>query len=418
MNAAADPLFRAQAVEAARRRLWGDLLLTQPPGTSAVLALVLGLVVGAVALLWFGEFTRTERVSGYLVPDGGVLGVRAPLPGLVTAVRVREGDLVEAGQPLVRIVDPRALEQGTDAGAAALAAIDAQLERLVAVRASELQRLERERAADVAALERARGRERALRDQRAAVEEQVTLAARGLRRVERLVRDGHLPDQQLDAAELERLGRARELAALDEARLVVAGEAAAIAARLDDHSDRRDRLLAELDDRRDALRRDRIEVGGRVEFWLRAPRDGRIASLAVVEGEQARPGRDLMTLVAPDAHMHAVLLVPSRAIGFVNPGQEVRLLYDAFPYTRFGTHGAEVVSVGASILAPGELDAPARALEPVYKVRVRPSAAAVTAFGREVPLQAGMALEADLRLERRRLWRWLFEPLLALRGRL
>jgi membrane fusion protein len=110
--------------------------------------------------------------------------------------------------------------------------------------------------------------------------------------------------------------------------------------------------------------------------------------------------------------------VPSRAIGFVEPGQAVRLLYDAFPYTRFGAHGGEVVSVGRSILAPEELDAPARSREPVYKVRVRPDRGAVTAYGREVPLQAGMALEADLRLERRRLWRWLFEPILALRGRL
>jgi membrane fusion protein len=42
----------------------------------------------------------------------------------------------------------------------------------------------------------------------------------------------------------------------------------------------------------------------------------------------------------------------------------------------------------------------------------------VTAYGRDVPLQAGMALEADLRLEKRTLWRWIFEPILALRGRL
>jgi membrane fusion protein len=51
-------------------------------------------------------------------------------------------------------------------------------------------------------------------------------------------------------------------------------------------------------------------------------------------------------------------------------------------------------------------------------VRVRPEADAVAAYGRAIPLQAGMALEADLRLERRRLWRWLFEPVLAMRGRL
>ncbi|MEE4299727.1 MAG: HlyD family efflux transporter periplasmic adaptor subunit [Pseudomonadales bacterium] len=403
---------------ASRRRLWGDLLLTQPPGTGAVLALVLGLVIAAGALLCFGEFTRTVRVSGYLVPDGGVLGVRAPLPGLVAEVLVAEGDLVAEGQPLVRIVDPRALDQGPEAGEAALDAIDAQLARIASLRATEAARLERERSADEGAFERARRREAALRAQQAALDAQLELADRTAARLARLARAGHVTRQQLEAAERERLTLARERAALEDGLLVLDGEAAMAAARLADWSDRRRRRLAELDDRRDALRRERIELGGRVEFWLRAPRDGRVASLGVVAGEPARPGRDLMTLLAPEARMHAVLLVPSRAIGFVAPGQEVRLLYDAFPYTRFGAHGGEVVGVGRSILAPEELDAPARVVEPVYKVRVRPEAGEVLAYGRSIPLQAGMALEADLRLERRRLWRWLFEPLLALRGRL
>jgi membrane fusion protein len=176
--------------------------------------------------------------------------------------------------------------------------------------------------------------------------------------------------------------------------------------------------LAELDDRRDRLRRERSDTGGRMEFWLRAPRSGRVASLGIVEGETVRPGRDLLTLLEPDARMDAVLLVPSRAVGFVRAGQQVRLLYDAFPYTRFGVHVAEVVRVGRSILAPSELGGPAAVREPVYKVRVRPRSDAVRARGERFPLQAGMALEADIQLERRPLWHWLLEPLLALEGRL
>jgi len=414
----ASGLFRPEALEASRRRLMGDLLLTQPPGTGAALALVLALVLGAGLLLYFGEFTRTERVTGYLVPDGGVLGVRTPLPGVIAEVRVREGETVRAGEPLVRIRDPRALAHGSDAGAAALAAIDDQLERLASLRETERQRLVREREADRAALERAERRATALQAQMRALSEQSALLERSLERLRQLAAAGHVARQQIERAEQERLAHAREQAALDEALLRVGGEAAAIAVRLADWDDRRRRVLAELDDRADALRRERIDTGGRVEFWLRAPRDGRVASLSVVAGEPARPGRDLLTLLDADAHMHAVLLVPSRAIGFVDPGQDVRLLYDAFPYTRFGAHGGEVVSVGRSILAPDQIDAPGRAAEPVYKVRVRPERDRVTAYGRDVPLQAGMALEADLRLERRTLWRWIFEPIFAMRGRL
>lgn len=414
----ASELFRSEALEASRRRLLGDLLLTQPPGTSAVLALVLGLVLACGVLLYVGEFTRTERVTGYLVPEGGVLGIRTPLPGVIAEVAVREGDTVVAGQPLVLVRDPRALAHGSDAGAAALAAIDDQLERLALLRKTEGQRLGREREADLAALDLAERRAVVLAEQNRAVSEQSALLERSLARLNRLAAAGHVPQQQVERAERERLILARDQAALDEALLRAAGESAAIAVRLADWDDRQRRVLAELDDRADALRRDRIDTGGRVEFWLRAPRDGRVASLSVVSGEPARPGRDLLTLLDGDAQMHAVLLVPSRAIGFVDPGLDVRLLYDAFPYTRFGAHGGEVVSVGRSILAPEQVEAPGRAVEPVYKVRVRPDRDRVLAYGRDVPLQAGMALEADLRLEKRTLWRWIFEPILALRGRL
>jgi membrane fusion protein len=40
------------------------------------------------------------------------------------------------------------------------------------------------------------------------------------------------------------------------------------------------------------------------------------------------------------------------------------------------------------------------------------------AFGTNAPLQAGMALTADIVLEERSFAEWILEPLLAMRGRL
>jgi hypothetical protein len=46
--------------------------------------------------------------------------------------------------------------------------------------------------------------------------------------------------------------------------------------------------------------------------------------------------------------LQAEIYIPSRAIGFVKPGQEVRLLYDAFPYQRFGAYRGRVVAASSS----------------------------------------------------------------------
>ena len=43
---------------------------------------------------------------------------------------------------------------------------------------------------------------------------------------------------------------------------------------------------------------------------------------------------------------------------------------------------------------------------------------AVTAYGTELPLQAGMVLDADIALDQRRIFEWVFDPLYSITGRL
>jgi len=124
-----------------------------------------------------------------------------------------------------------------------------------------------------------------------------------------------------------------------------------------------------------------------------------------------------MTLTPEGGGLRAELYVPSRAIRFVKPGQRVRLLYDAFPYQKFGPAWGEVREVSATVLAPAEVTAAVPVQEPVYRVTAKLDAQFMRAFGAETPLAAGMALTADVILEERSFAEWLLEPLLALRAR-
>ena len=105
----------------------------------------------------------------------------------------------------------------------------------------------------------------------------------------------------------------------------------------------------------------------------------------------------------------------------MQPGQAVWLRYAAYPYQKFGMARGEVAHVSPTPIAPQDLPAgqaqalvsAAQANEPLYRIDVRLDRQAIAAYGRELPLRAGMALEADVNLEHRRIWEWLFEPLLA-----
>lgn len=413
-----EPLIRIQAQAAARRRLWGDLLLTRPPGTGLTLGALICFAFAAGAMAWWGEFARTERVHGYLVPEGGVLLVEAPQGGFVHRVAVQEGETVLPGQALVEIRDPRAGVAGSHGAEHALAELAAERARLEDVRAAEIERFDVEQRALAAALERFDDRKSSMAEQRriVAAEHELILYRRDALRD--LHAAGHVAPRQFEAVEQERLRLEERIEQLHGQALLLAAERSQTAERLAALPAARTVRLADLDDRRSRLEREAGEVSLRWRFVLEAPMAGRVAALSVEAGDAVRPGRALLTLLAPDARMQAILLVPSRAAGFIEPGQSVRLRYAAFPQARFGTQPGTVVSVSSSVLAPAQVAPPGRADEPVYKVRVLPERDEVLAYGRRLPLQAGMALEADVELERRRLLEWLLEPLLALRGRL
>ncbi len=56
--------------------------------------------------------------------------------------------------------------------------------------------------------------------------------------------------------------------------------------------------------------------------------------------------------------------------------------------------------------------------EPVFSITVRLNQQSVKTYGTELPLQAGMRLDADILQETRRLYEWMLEPLYSISGRM
>ena len=115
--------------------------------------------------------------------------------------------------------------------------------------------------------------------------------------------------------------------------------------------------------------------------------------------------------------LHVELLVPTRAIGFVKPGNEVVLRYEAFPYERFGQYRGVVTDIGRNVWTQGEHVGPLTAKEPMYRIDVKLDKQVVSALGTDYALRPGMLVNADLLLERRTLLEWIFEPVMKLRER-
>jgi membrane fusion protein len=189
--------------------------------------------------------------------------------------------------------------------------------------------------------------------------------------------------------------------------------------------------LSQIERSRSSLDQEMSENAARQSTVVTAPFDGTVTALNLKLGQSVQSGQTLATLVpvssgasgSQPAPLLAQLFAPSRTAGFVRPGQTVYLRYDAYPYQKFGLHTGHITSVSATPFAPSELPAnlaqqlvaQAGSNEALYRINVQLDVQSIQAYGEPMSLKAGLTLEADVLQERRKVWEWVLEPVLAAR---
>jgi membrane fusion protein len=412
-------LFRPEVLARREQSALGTIVLVRPLSFAVMTAGAAVAAVAFAAFMLFGEYTKKARVAGELVPAGGVLKLHAREPAVVRERRVQEGQRVRAGEVLFVLESGRTTADGAD--------LDAALQRGFTERGAQLEREARaqqqafaqERAALQARLDAARAQRAGAAAQVELQQARDRLAQLALARQRDLAVRGLVSAAHVEAAEAaltdeqgRTLAAARSLQAAEAEIAGLTHALAQLAARSEAAQAAGERARAQLTQEAD-------EFSGRRAFALRAPRDGIVTAIQAHVGQTAQPAQPLATLLPAEGELLAHLYVPSRAVGFIEPGRAVLLRYQAYPYQKFGQHPGRVESVSRTALSPAELAAAGFGAtgDSLYRVLVRPAAQHVPAYGEAQPLQAGMRLEADVLLERRRLVEWLFEPLLGWRQR-
>jgi membrane fusion protein len=161
---------------------------------------------------------------------------------------------------------------------------------------------------------------------------------------------------------------------------------------------------------------------------IRAPEAGVVTAIVGHPGQVVSTGAPMLKIVPQPAVMHAELLAPSSAIGFIHQNDRVLLRYSAFPYQKFGEYWGTVVNVSDAALTPEEVQsllagaqptkqgqplgvAPTKQTGPLYRVIVKPDRQLVSVYGEERKLPASMQVQAYVLLDRRPLYQWILGPL-------
>lgn len=410
------PLFRQEAIDFLRQHhSWGEVVSLQPLSSTMLSWALAGVVVLIFCFLSNAQYARKETVIGYLTPTLGTAKIFVPQQGFIKEIKVKDGQEVEEGDPLLTVVTSQITANGDDVNATVLAVLAQQRSVIERQIAAEERRTTSEHDRLASAINGIEGEIAQLEDQRNIQDERLKLSESFVSSGAALIKSGALAPIEL---------KRREQAALEQKQSVVSLNQQITARRtqLTDARHTLEQLPTVAAERIRVLRNDlssleqRVaEVSGREAYIIKAPTSGRVSTLQAIVGQVADPRHMQLEIIPLDAHLRAELFFPTRAFGFVRPGQQVRILYDAFPYQKFGAYRGSVTNVSRTILTGNEATGPITLKEPAYRVTAALERSDIDAYGRKMPLQPDMLLKADVILEQRSLMRWLLDPVLSAR---
>jgi len=363
-------LFREEALNYSRMKIWGEATLSLPRSLGFMTAFLCASVALALIFLASGTYARKEPAKGFTISTAGVAKITAPRPGVITAVHIAEGDIVAKNAPLLTISEEKSTSLGDGIDVAALQSLQQQQSRL-------REQIALEQRKDDGGRQRLLDDIRGLASEVAGLDEQLQvqygrteIARQQVTSIVQLVKQGTISRVEL---------RRREDAHLSQKQLE-ADLGARIAAKKAELLGKRtalEQLPAETAQRISALENSVAEIDiklketeGRRAYLLTAPVAGRVSALQAWIGKSTEPNVPQLSIVPEGGELKAQLLVPARAIGFVSAGQPVRVRYDAFPYQQFGSAAGTIETVSHTLLKPAELVGPVVAQAPSYLVSV------------------------------------------------
>jgi multidrug resistance efflux pump len=374
--------------------------------------LALAIVGSASMLIW--PLQETVRAAGVVRPSGENTTLQSEFSGRLTSIAVQMNQTVKKGQ-LLAVIEPSGMRE-------------------------ERRQLQQE----LAALER---QERQARLQQQSIENQlrsINLLSRALVETSRRTVDQARATRAFDRSELNRYTqlqatgavprslvdekRARQMVSESEVMKALQGvneqrargltEQAQLAQSASQARSNADELLKQV-----AARRARLQVVERAlqQSMLRAPLEASVISSSLHHpGQLIQAGETVLILAPQQSRLDVRLLVPTRDISQIHPGQEASLRIAACPTPEFGVMPARVASLSQDTLptpqgrnGSGQAGAAdgGQASPVAYEVRLQPLRTMLRSRQGGCRLRLGMEVIGDVITRRTTVFAYLLNKL-------
>ena len=395
------PLFRPEAINRRVRKLEGQIVL--PIGAinriGALVVLLMMCLIATLAVLV--PFPKRKSLTGWLVPDDGIVRVAIPVGGTLERLDVEEGQRVTKGQRLATIrIAPNIVDgnyQTIQSGQ-----FSRQRDALGAESRAKLMKLDVE-AQEIGRALKTMPSEISEADQRLRIKQAARdLAKENLDRMQEAASQGYLSKRDLGTLQAALLTSESEVSDARANLLSLRRQTEDTHARLRAIPLEKAVELATKERSSAQLAGQLADQKVRTEYEITSPADGVIAVTPAEFGRFLPAGTTLsvMLLGATQQHVHAELFAPTETAALLKTGQPVRLVFGT---VGVGQSSEDIGTITAVSLVPLVADEiPQRVAggpSSMYRVRVELSKQTAWIQHHDVRLLPGMQVGADVTVE-------------------
>ncbi len=434
------PLDDAQAAEAGMRpfELEADALISRQRTHRAQKIVRAALAVTVLLIVWaaLAHVDEVTRGDARVIPSRQLQVVQSLDGGIVSEILVREGQVVEAGQLLLRVEETRATA-GVRESAATGVSLRARAARLRALAEGkpflppaaqddeERRVIEEERRVYAARLNGLEAQMAVVRQQmaqrqqeqseaqakRTAAQRGLELSQQELAQTKPLLASGAV--SQVDILRLERdITKYRGEVAQSEAQSARAQAAIGESQRKMQEGELTFRNearveLAETTAKVNALTENAVGLADKVaKSQIKSPVRGRVQRLmANTVGGVVQPGKDIVEIVPLDDSLVLEARVQPKDIAFIRPDQSATVKFSAYDFSIYGGLEAKVENISPDTIIDEKGNA-------FYLVRVRTTK---VGFTDKLPIIPGMTAEVDVLTGNKSVLSYLLKPVLKVR---
>lgn len=383
-----------------RRELADPYAAEAHPWSRLLLWAIFGCLVLAIGWASWAQLDQVTRGEGRVVPFSREQKIQSLEGGILGELLVKEGDLVEVGQPLVQL-DPTRFETSyaeSSNQAEGLKAAIARLEAEVLGKGSmnfpdDIDPAGKVARSEIQLFQSRRGK---LAESIGVIQQQIRIAQNQLAIVQPLV-------ARKVVSEMEVLKLSQDIATLKGKLVeVTSGYSQEAYTELSQRQAELSALEPVVRQRGDQLRRTEIV----------SPVRGRVKKIIInTRGGVIQPGEPIMEIVPVDEQLLVEAKIRPRDVAFLVPGMSAKVKITAYDYTIYGDLEGTLEQISADTID----EQTPHGTESYYRVLIRTDDHQLKRGNEVLPIIPGMVAEVDILAGKRTVLNYLLRPLIKAR---